>query len=134
MRIVFVLFLFSITNLTLAQVSDSDKDYELRKNSVYAQNFIIFPSLYYDRMIPLSKHFGISPKVGIGLISSIETTFYYGFNRHFGEIGAGYLISNGVDIILNYRYMGKKGLLFKAGFNYIPGEEAAPLLAIGYSF
>ena len=133
-----ILFLFSVNTL-FAQKSSQEKKYDFpRRNSVYFQNFIFIPSLNYDRVIPISDHFGLIPKVGFGyydnIVPIIETSFFIGGNKHFGEIGGGYWDFEGAVININYRYMGGKGLLMKAGFSYIPGEEGFPVLSLGYSF
>ena len=133
------IFLVFLVNTTFAQESAELKKFDFpRRNSVYVQNFIIVPTINYDRIIPISDNFGLIPKVGFGYYDEIvpifETSFFFGSNKHFGEIGGGYWAFEGAVLNINYRYMGKKGLLIKAGFAYIPGEEGFPLFGIGYSF
>lgn len=138
-KYLFLIFFVFLANASFAQESSLQKKYDFpRRNSVYLQNFIIFPTLNYDRVIPINDHFGLIPKVGFGYYDEImlifETSFFIGGNKHFGEIGVGYWAFEGTVINVNYRYMGEKGLLIKAGFSYIPGEEVFPLLGLGYSF
>ncbi len=109
-----------------------------RSNSIYLQNFIIIPTLNYDRVIPLNEDVGIIPKIGIGVAFTsmpvFDVSFYVKNGKHSIEVGAGYWDFEGSVINGNYRYIGNRGLLIKAGLHYIPGEEAAPIIAIGYSF
>lgn len=134
------LVLFMILAFTsFAQEYSDEKKYDFpKRNSIYVQNFIIFPTLSYDRVIPIKNNFGVIPKVGFGyydiIVPIIESSLFLGGKRHFGELGLGWWAFEGAVINANYRYMGKKGLLIKGGFSYIPGEEGFPLLAIGYSF
>ena len=138
---IYLLLIFFVLLVTssFAQETSKQKKYDFpRRNSVYLQNFIIFPTLNYDRVIPINNHFGLIPKIGFGYYDEIvpifETSFFLGGSKHFGEIGGGYWAFEGAVININYRYMGEKGLLIKVGFSYIPGEEGFPLLGLGYSF
>ena len=89
-------------------------------------------------LISLSDKFGIFGKVGVGYYNEIvplfEASFFYGNNKHIAEIGGGVWAFEGAMISANYRYRGEKGFLFKAGFTFVPGEEGAPLIGLGYSF
>ncbi len=110
-----------------------------RRNSVYLQNLVDFPALYFDRIIPISDHFGVIPKLGIvGFYGTVcpgfETSIFVGGNKHYGEIGAGKWPDLNVGvIILNYRYIGEKGLLIKVGFTAVD-NSLFPAAGIGYSF
>lgn len=135
----FLIFFLFLVYISFAQESSLEKKSNFpRKNSAYVQNFIILPTLNYERIIPFNEHSGLIPKIGFGyydgIVPIIESSFFIGGNKNFGEIGVGWWAFEGAVINANYRYMGKKGLLIKAGFSYIPGEEGFPLLGIGYSF
>lgn len=124
---------------TMAQDPPDTKKFDFpRRNSVYYQNFVIFPTVNYDVLLPAGPKFGFIPKIGFGFYGELAPIFgigtFYGGQRHFAEMGLEYWAFEGSAINLNYRYMGTKGLMFKAGFSYIPGEEAFPLLSAGYSF
>ena len=133
----FIILIFScciIVQLN-AQSQINDGGTKDRKNAVYVQNFIIFPNVYYDRIIPIQSNFGIIPRVGFGTLNPVlGLNFYYGNNRRKVEIGGAYWDFEGFFLNINYRYSGKKGLLFKIGYEYIPGEEGSPFLALGYCF
>ncbi|MBS0011220.1 MAG: hypothetical protein KFF49_07410 [Bacteroidales bacterium] len=142
-KIFFQVFLVFFVNATSAQETLQNMKYEFpRRNSVYLQNMNIFPTLYYDRVIPISDHFGVIPKVGIlyglgyGNLIILESSIFIGGNKHFGEIGLGMWLDNlsSVPIIANYRYIGKKGLLIKIGYRFADIYENSPIVGIGYSF
>ena len=118
--------------------SQEKTEYKPRKNSIYVQNFIVIPTVNYDRMIPLGNKFGFIPKIGLsyfdGIIPFFDASIYVGENKHFGELGLQYWAFEGISINTNYRYMARKGFLGKFGLQYIPGEEALPTIALGYSF
>lgn len=133
-----VLFLFSASASFAFNPSVQAEDQVPNRNSLYCQNFIIFPTINFDRVIPINRKSGFIPKVGIGyyddFVPILEASIYISKKRSYGEIGAGYWGFVGAVINSNYRFMGTKGLLVKAGFSYVPGEESFPLLGIGYSF
>jgi len=137
-----VLFML-LLNATFAQDTLQNRKYEFpRRNSIYIQNMTIFPTFYYDRIIPVSDHFGVIPKLGLnyglGYGNSIifESSIFIGGNKHFGEFGVGMWIdvSNSFPIIINYRYIGKRGLLIKGGYRFADIYKNSPIVGIGYSF
>jgi hypothetical protein len=136
----FLFFLFLVNTLTAQETPETRKYDFPRRNSIYLQNHLIFPTLYYDRVFPLGDHFGIIPKIGIefglgyGNSLTLEASVFFGGNKHYGEIGIGNWLGAAV-IPLNYRYIGKKGLMIKAGYAFAPGEiESAAFVGIGFSF
>lgn len=85
-----------------------------RKNNIYIQNFIVFPTLNYNRTICIGDYFGFLPRIGIGYYGEaiyplLEGSLIIEKNRHCSEIGAGYWAFDGAVINVNYRYMSKKG-------------------------
>ncbi len=133
-------FLFIVVLLlSTAYTQDVQKPEPEKLNSIYVQNFIIIPILNYDRMIPLTEDAGIFLKAGILFMPVADISFYIKHGRHIFEAGGGIWDIQGAEyegtvLNINYRYAGKKGLLIKAGFHYIPEEELFPILAVGYSF
>jgi hypothetical protein len=139
--VLFILFAFLVITLSAQEPPPKRKFDFPRRNSIYLQNYFIFPSLNYDRVIPFSDHFGVIPKIGIefglgyGNNFRGETSIFIGGNKHYGEIGVGIWERTAVVIPLNYRYIGKKGLIIKAGFGISTGIIKSSLFAgIGYSF
>jgi len=139
----FQIIVVFLVNATFAQESLQNRKYDFpRRNSVYLQNLLIFPTLYYDRVIPISDHFGIIPKLGIlhglGYGNSLlfEPSVFIGGNKHYGEFGVGMWLdqSGSVPIIINYRYMGKRGLLTKVGYRFADIYKNSLFVGIGYSF
>ena len=137
----FILFLYFTSSLLAQSGVNADPEPQgIRKNSIYAQNFLIAPGIYYDRVIPFNSSLGVIPRVGVSWVAVpvIGASLYLGYGNgkswHQFEFGGAYWDLQGYLFNLNYRYMGKKGLLLKAGFEYHFGEEAYPILAVGYSF
>ncbi len=132
-----ILFLLFVSSVASGQERAPKKEYKLdfpRRNSFYAENFVFFPSVYYDRLIPVGNHFGFLPGVGYALGFVARGSILAGNKNHMGTLGINYWDFQGYFLTANYRYMGKKGLLIKAGIQYMPGEEAFPTLGFGYSF
>ena len=139
--VLFILFVFLVNTMSAQEPPQKRKFDFPRRNSIYLQNYFIFPSLYYDRVIPLSDHFGIIPKIGIefglGYGNSLrgETSVFIGGYKHYGEIGVGIWEGTAVVIPVNYRYIGKNGLIIRAGFGLSTGIIKSSLfVGIGYSF
>ena len=136
--ILYLLFVFLINTMPAQEPPQKRKFDFPRRNSLYLQNHSIFPTLYYDRVIPISDHFGIIPKLGfehgLGYGNSItfEPSIFFGGNKNYGEIGVGNWVGT-VVFTMNYRYIGKKGLLIKVGFA-AGGIKTSPVVGVGYSF
>lgn len=132
-----LILLFSLLFLSVlsSQTANSSEIPPVRKNAVYVQNFIIFPNVYYDRVIPFQDNFGVIPSIGFGFLNPVlGLSLYYGNERHKAEFGGAYWDLEGFWVSMNYRYSGKKGLFLKAGLGYVPEEEAGPFFALGYCF
>jgi hypothetical protein len=133
-------FFALLGNVTFSQESSQNRKYDFpRRNSIYLQNLVVYPTLYYDRVIPISDHFGIIPKVGyifgLGYTNALflEPSIFFGGNKNYGEIGVVFWPQEFNLISLNYRYMGKKGLLLKVG-GLVDYSFMFPFVGIGYSF
>jgi hypothetical protein len=88
-KYILLTFIVLFTSASFAQESSPQRKYDFPlRNSVYLQNFIIFPTLNFDRVIPINDHFGLIPKVGFGYYDAIEpifeASFFIGGNMHFG--------------------------------------------------
>lgn len=135
-RLFSILIMLILASDSLCQTIDS-REYKYdfpRRNSFYAENFIFFPSIYYDRLIPINDHFGFLPGVGYALGFVVRGSFLAGNKNHMGTLGCNYWDFQGYFLTANYRYMGEKGFLFKIGYQYMPGEEGFPSIGFGYSF
>ncbi|MCG2590562.1 hypothetical protein [Rhodohalobacter sulfatireducens] len=136
--ILIILFLFTSSALLALNVNDQKEDAYPRKNSFYTQNFIIFPTANFDRILPVNDKVGFISKIGFGFYDTIvpilEASFFAHKKKSYGEFGLGYWGFAGAVINVNYRFMGRKGFLLKGGFSFVPGEEGFPLLGLGYSF
>ncbi len=138
---IFYMLLVLFVSATFAQEPPQSKRFNFpRRNSIYLQNlnFVIYPRLYYDRVIPISNNFGFIPKIGVehglgyGNSIIIEPTIFVGGNKHYLEVGAGKWGGTWY-YAMNYRYMADRGFLLKLGFAII-GIDLTPMLGIGYSF
>jgi len=143
MKILVKIIVVLVANLTFAQETQQNKKYDFpRRNSVYIQNVVIYPVLYYDRIIPVSAHFGAIPKLGIfsglGYGNSIifESSFFIGGNKHYGEFGVGKWLDNSrsLPININYRYIAKKGFLLKSGYRFNDIYDNFFIVGLGYAF
>ncbi len=133
------LFLMLTVQAAGAQDTGPQQSFDFpRRNSIYVQNHSFMPAIYYDRVIPVSEHFGFIPKLGVesglGYGSSlvIESSVFFGGNKHYAEIGAGRWLGT-YAFTMNYRFAGTKGFLFKLGFA-AGGIEFSPAVGLGYSF
>ncbi len=72
-KIIFITILLAIAFTSFAQ--------QIKKNSVYlelAGNGIIY-SVNYDRIIPISNHFKLAPRIGISLLPTSKNSDYSNF-------------------------------------------------------
>jgi hypothetical protein len=134
------ILLLLLGNTTISQESSQNRKYDFpRRNSIYLQNLVVFPVLYYDRIIPISDKFGVIPKLGfmsgLGYGNSLlfESSIFLGGNKHYGEIGVVWW-SEAMPVIINYRYMGRKGLLLKVGYQFPGVYKNLIVVGFGYSF
>ena len=123
-----VLISFLITSNLKAQDSDENKIPGFSTSSlVIANDFIFSVTLSYERVIPLKKQWYVSLRGGAGytaesgndLTSIVQSSFLHGKSKHFFETGIAYYQNltypDGFIIpIVGYRYMGKRGFVFKA--------------------
>jgi hypothetical protein len=140
LKLILCTLLFISATTTFSQEASKERKFDFpRRNSIYIQNLIIFPGIYYDRILPLTDKFGLIPKIGFisglgyGNFVVFEPAIFIGGNKHYIELGA--VTSVGVfSFTGNYRYMAKKGFLFKAGG--VAGGPFIPVLflGLGYSF
>jgi hypothetical protein len=105
-----------------------------RRNSIYAESFIFFPAIYYDRLIPVSNDLGFHVGAGYALGFVLRGNVFFGGSKHFGLLGVNYWDFQGYFIEFGYRYTAKKGFLLKATFQFMPEEEGFPSIGLGYSF
>ncbi len=137
---IFHMLLVLFVSATFAQETSQPRKFDFpKRNSVYIQNHLHYPVISnYDRIIPISNHFGFIPKIGIVglgdyLTIKIESSVFFGGNKHFGEIGPGIVLGlNHLLITMNYRYMADSGFLLKVGFA-TGNIKPYPMLGIGYS-
>lgn len=109
-----------------------------RNNVISLSTYLPFVSLNYDRYVPLGERFGLIGTAGLlwydGPIPLLAASVYTGSARHRVELG-GTLVAFELPLIhLAYRYTGSNGFFAKVGLGYMPGEEGAPILGLGYSF
>lgn len=131
-----------------------------RKNSVYfAHDFFFNRSINYERTFITGAKTGFSTRIGLGndygnrnLNAIAEVAFLYGKTRHYLEAGIAYNHpfyffelpdKPGIAFMVGYRFMGRRGFLFKVYPELIPdmfpSEDSwgtLPFLgiALGYSF
>ena len=117
----------------LAQNIDENNTSELSKSSiVLANDFIFSITLSYERIIDLDKNSYLSLRAGAGytaesgddLAAAFQSSLLFGKSKHFFETGVGYYhnLTYPDAFILplaGYRYMGRKGFVFKAYGNLL---------------
>ena len=75
-----LILLVFLVNTMFARESSLEKKYDFpKRNSVYFQNFIVVPTFNYDRIVPISEHFGLIPKIGFGFYDGIMPLFETSF-------------------------------------------------------
>ena len=135
--ILFVIFFF-ISGAQNEVATNSIKP-ALRKNSFYVETLVILPVLSYDRFLPISEKTGLVLKVGVSSYLDIffitEASILFGDIKHFFELGIGWGGKNmwGPYGKLGYRYIGKKGLILKAGATTSKNIPIFPTVGIGFS-
>ena len=111
---------------------------DIKRNSIYVENLVIFPSIHYDRILPVSKRAGVVLKVGAfhyaGWAFTGEVSMLLGGTKHFFEPGVGFEADLNFHSHLGYRYMGPKGLLLKGGIHIVKNVPVFPTFGLGISF
>ena len=132
--------------------------WEIPKNSiVLANDFLFSVTISYERLIPIHENVGFMLRGGTGitlesgeeLVFMGQVSMLIGKRKHFFETGVGYYktfnASPSFFPLIGYRYMGVKGLTFKAHVRvayYTDDEWAAEWgrselgwgISIGYRF
>jgi hypothetical protein len=113
------------------------------KNSIYAENLVILPSINYDRIIPLVDNIlGIVLKAGLGLgfYSSpflvAEASLLVGGTRHHFELGCGWGSESIEELFgrVGYRYISTKCFMFKVGLISVKYVPVFPAIGVGFAF
>ncbi len=139
MRNISIVIMLIFTMNTATSQSTVQDGQKQRNNTIYFQNFIVIPSIYYDRVIPISETLLIIPRGGFGILEDgiipiFGASAAIGNKKHKAEVGVAYWDFEGFLINADYRFTSRKGFFLKVGFEYIPGEEANPIIGLGYAF
>ena len=146
----FIIFLFLLINVGLIKGQNQPTEQgstmiNIQHNSFYVElggNASVI-SINYERFVPVGNKTGLGFRIGAGTAGSADTTntavaytgiveinFLYGKSRHYLETGIGFtnaFVVNDTEqwcsIKLGYRYLAKKGFLFKIAPMYIYNFE-----------
>ena len=127
-------------NAVDSQETDSLSLFQVRKNAVFLEFFIVYPGFGISRIIPLKSNFGLVINGAFTpwweLITELEGGIILGRHKHFFEaIGGYWFVADNTYIKLGYRYQSRKGFLLRISPAWSI-SEGLPMwtVSLGYSF